>query len=188
MTPPPAAAASLDAHFLDSMRHILRASKKLGDGALAQLDAEQMAREPAPGVNSVAVIVQHMRGNMLSRWTDFLASDGEKPWRQRDAEFQQPDAPSREEILALWEEGWACVFRALDALKPEDLGRKVTIRGQEHTVVQAILRQIDHYGYHVGQIVLLARLFLGDGWKTLSIARGQSQAYTPKGLGGEPKS
>ena len=170
---------------LSSLRQIFRAIKATGDGALAQLSLEEMLRIPAPEMNSVATIVKHLRGNMLSRWTDFLTSDGEKTTRDRDGEFESP-ASTREEVLAQWEEGWACVLKALDALTPGDLARTVTIRGQAHSVVEAAHRQLQHYAYHVGQIVLLARWCRGTQWQTLSIARGKSKDYSPKGIGGEP--
>src|SRR5690606_34143011 len=127
---------------------------------------------------SIAVIVQHLHGNMLSRWTDFLDSDGEKPWRDRDGEFEPGDA-SRARVLELWNAGWDCTLRALDALGAEDLDRKVTIRGQELVALDAIHRQLSHYGYHVGQIVWIARARCGDAWQPLSIAKGASRAYRP---------
>src|SRR4051812_35178779 len=172
---------------LHSLRHIFRATKATGDGALAQLSLEELLRVPDPELNSVATIVRHLHGNMLSRWTDFLTSDGEKKWRDRDGEFETPTAGSRDDILRQWEEGWTCVLSALDGLTPADLSRTVTIRGQPHSVIEAAHRQLQHYSYHVGQIVLLARWCRGKQWQTLSIARGKSKEYTPKGLGGEPK-
>lgn len=171
---------------LDSLRQIFRAIKTTGDGALTQLSLEEMQRVPAPEMNSIAIIIKHLHGNMLSRWTDFLTSDGEKPGRDRDAEFEA-SATTREEILRQWEEGWACTLKALDELTPGDLVRTVTIRGQPHSVIEAAHRQLQHYSYHIGQIVMLARLSRGPKWQTLSIARGKSKEYTPKGLGGEPK-
>jgi len=174
------------AAVLKSLRQIFRAVKTMGEGALAQLSLEELQRIPAPEMNSIAIIVKHLHGNMLSRWTDFLTTDGEKPGRDRDAEFE-PSATTREEILRQWEEGWGCVLKALDALTPGDLIRTVTIRGQPHSVTEAVHRQLQHYSYHIGQIVLLARMSRGTQWKTLSIARGKSKEYTPKGLGGEPR-
>lgn len=171
---------------LDSIRHLYRSQKATGDGALAQLAEDQMLAARGEGCNSIAVLVRHMRGNMLSRWTGFPDADGEKPWRDRDAEFEQPDAATREEVLQWWEEGWTACFAALDALAAEDLGRTTSIRGQRHTVLEALLRQLHHYGYHTGQIVLLARWQAGGDWRTLSIARGASRDYSPTGRHGEP--
>lgn len=174
-------------HALDSARHVLFAPKRIGDGALAQCSLDDLAWEPEPGANSIATIVRHMHGNMISRFTDFLESDGEKPWRDRDGEFDAPPPATRDEVLAQWEEGWACVARALDPLTGADILRTITIRGQRHTVIEAIHRQVQHYGYHVGQIVLLARLRRGDAWQSLSIARGASKEYRPSGKGGEAR-
>ena len=173
--------------FLHSTRHIFRAMMKQGDATLAQLSLEEMQRVPAADLNSVAVIVQHLHGNMLSRWTDFLSSDGEKETRDRDGEFETRGFSSREDVLKLWEAGWACVFSAIDPLRTDDLKKTVTIRGQPHSVVEALQRQIQHYSYHIGQMVLLARVIKGAEWKTLSIARGASKIYKPSGLGGEPR-
>lgn len=177
----------LDAHVLESIKHMFRATKTTGDEALAQCTVEELLRLPGDAeTNSIAIIVGHLHGNMRSRWTDFLDSDGEKPWRDRDREFDPPSVATKADVLNLWEAGWQVVFAALDGLTPADLLREVLIRGQPHTVVQAAHRQLQHYAYHVGQIVLLARLFKGATWHTLSIARGHSQTYTPSGKGGEP--
>ncbi|MBK8341593.1 MAG: DUF1572 family protein [Flavobacteriales bacterium] len=131
---------------------------------------------PHQGNNSIAVIVKHLHGNMRSRWTDFLTSDGEKPWRQRDAEFEN-DLHDREELMARWSEGWSCLFNAIDPLTPEDLQRIALIRTEPHTVAQAITRQLAHVPYHVGQIVLLGKLFLGENFRSLSIPRGGSRSF-----------
>lgn len=173
--------------FLASTRRMFSAIQRTGDGALAQLSLEEMLRTlPDGDTNSIAVIVQHLHGNMLSRWTDFLTSDGEKPGRDRDAEFEPRTFSSREEILKLWVDGWSCVHNAVDALQPADLERTITIRAQPHTVIDAVHRQIQHYSYHAGQIVLLARWMKGSAWKTLTIARGKSRDYKPTGIAGEP--
>ena len=124
----------------------------------------------------MAVIMQHLAGNMRSRWTDFLTSDGEKSWRDRDGEFVDDNA-SREDLQRLWEQGWRSLFDALAGLSDSDLGKEVLIRGKPHTVIGAINRQIAHYGYHIGQIVLIARILAQDNWQTLSIPRGESEAY-----------
>jgi Protein of unknown function (DUF1572) len=151
--------------------------RSLGERAMAQVSDADLVRELDPGTNPIAVIVKHLAGNMRSRWTDFLTTDGEKPDRARDTEFEDPPR-TRAEIVALWNAGWACVEGALAPLEEADLARTVTIRGEPHSVAQAILRQIGHYAYHVGQIVLLARHFAGERWMSLSIPRGRSEAFT----------
>lgn len=166
--------------FLDSAMHRFRSTKELGDKALAQLDEADFLWRPGPESNSIAVIIQHLHGNMLSRWTDLLSSDGEKPWRERDAEFTEPAAADRAQLMALWEEGWVCLTRAIDGLAADDLALDVVIRGQSLSVLDAINRQLTHYSYHVGQIVYLARARKGDAWNTLSIARGASRQYAPR--------
>lgn len=168
--------AKSEAIFLESAMATFRSQKKLAERAIEQLNDDQLRRPLDANTNSVAVIMKHMAGNMLSRWTDFLTTDGEKTWRKRDGEFVD-DFGSRDEIMAVWERGWDCVFGALSALTPEDLTRTVRIRGKPHTVFLAIHRHLDHYGYHVGQIVLVARVLAGDKWTTLSIPRGQSEEY-----------
>ncbi|MBB6675411.1 DUF1572 family protein [Cohnella nanjingensis] len=167
---------SLAAHLLASSILTFKSMKKLGDGALRQLDDAGIRWTPAPESNSVAVIVKHVAGNMASRWTDFLATDGEKPDRNRDEEFME-DAEGHADIVAQWERGWAILFGALESLAPEDVHGTVTIRGEAHSVVEAIHRQISHYGGHVGQIVYAAKAYRADGWETLSIPRGQSQTF-----------
>ena len=165
-----------DAHLLEICIARFRGLKLLADKALAQVEDEQLHEVPAPDTNSIAVIMKHMAGNMRSRWTDFLTSDGEKPWRKRDREFEETGR-SREEVEADWESGWACLFSALEGLGPEDLGRQVTIRTEPHSVIEALLRQLSHYGYHVGQIVYVAHMLRGEGWETLSVARGASEGF-----------
>ena len=152
-------------------------TKLLADRAIAQLSDDQLHARLDDEANSVAVLMQHMAGNMRSRWTDFLTSDGEKPWRQRDAEFDPP-LLSRAELLASWENGWGTLFGALDGLTDDDLPRTVTIRGEAQAVLAALARQLVHYAGHAYQIVLLAKHLQGRAWTTLSIARGQSSAYT----------
>lgn len=170
--------------YAEDARAIFRQYKKLGDAAIAQVADADLTRTLDPEMNSIAVIVKHMAGNMLSRWTDFLTSDGEKPTRNRDAEFEAPPA-TRAELLALWERGWACLFAALDPLTDTDLARTVTIRGEAHSVMQAINRQVAHYSCHCGQIILLAKHFQSSSWKTLSVARKQSDEFNRKVLAGE---
>ena len=168
----------LATEFLDSILKRFENLKELGDGALAQLGNADVVYTPDPEANSIAVTVQHLRGNMLSRWTDFLSSDGDKPWRDRDGEFE-PRTSTHAETFARWEEGWACTLSTLRALQPDELLKTVTIRGMPLLVLDAIHRQLGHYGYHVGQIVQLAKIRRGAKWNTLSIARGASGKYIP---------
>lgn len=156
----------------------MRALKQQADGAIAQLDEEELLRQLDTEANSVAVIMRHVSGNMRSRWTDFLTSDGEKPDRHRDGEFEAPPTPTREALLEEWEDAWALTLRTIGALAPEDLQRTITIRGEPHSVLRAIERQTRHYAGHVGQIVLLAKHWRGAAWRTLSIPRGKSAGYS----------
>ena len=156
---------------------VFRSQKDLAEGAIRQTSDEDLRRALDPHTNSIAVIMKHMGGNMLSRWTDFLTSDGEKPDRHRDGEFID-DFADRAEILAYWEKGWSRLFETMNALSDADLLKTITIRGEPHHVLDAIQRQISHYGYHVGQIVLIARHLKGDGdWKVLTIPRGGSEQF-----------
>ena len=168
--------------YIDEAFRSLRGHKRLADGAIAQLNDEQFFAAPDPESNSVAIIVKHMAGNMRSRFTDFLTSDGEKPDRNRDSEFVISGAVGREQALRAWEHGWQLVFDALNSLQPEDLERTVIIRGEPHSVLQAINRQVAHYAYHIGQIVFLAKHWKGADWKTLSIPKGQSEQVNAKML------
>jgi hypothetical protein len=163
--------------YLASARKRFEEYKGLGEKTMAQLRESEWNWQPEPASNSIAIIVQHLHGNMRSRWTNFLTEDGEKEWRQRDTEFEA--APlSPEEIRARWEEGWSVLFEALDSLKPEDLARNVFVRSQPLSVVDAINRQLAHYSYHVGQIVQIGKWLRGSDWQTLSIAKGQSKQFT----------
>lgn len=166
--------------YLDEAFRSLRGHKRMADVAMAQLSDEQFFAMLSQESNSVAIIVKHMAGNMRSRFTDFLTSDGEKPDRHRDQEFELSSRTTRAEIMRWWESGWACVFSAIEALRPEDVQRTITIRGEPHTVLQALNRQVAHYAYHVGQIVFLAKHFRSQGWKSLSIPRGQSEEFNRK--------
>jgi len=162
--------------YLTDSLELFRHYKKLAEAAIAQVTDQQLVTVLDSEMNSIAVIVKHMAGNMRSRWTDFLTSDGEKPDRQRDGEFVDPPA-TREALLAVWEEGWRRTFSALEPLSTEDLERSVTIRGEAHSVMQAINRQIAHYAYHCGQIVLLAKHFRHEDWQSLSIPRKKSAEF-----------
>ena len=164
-------------HYLEEARRQLRGHKRMGEGALSQLRDEDFFVTLDPESNSVAILVKHLAGNMRSRFTDFLTSDGEKADRFRDREFELTGATTRADVMKWWEEGWSCVFGALDPLKPEDVMRTVTIRGEPHTVLQAINRQIAHYAQHIGQIVFLAKHLRSSEWKTLSIPRGKSEEF-----------
>ncbi|HEY0976305.1 MAG TPA: DUF1572 family protein [Flavobacteriales bacterium] len=162
--------------LLTSARAEFQRYRQLGEDTFAQLTDEMLFRIPAPGSNSIAVIVKHMHGNMLSRWTDFLTTDGEKPWRERDAEFEN-DLNGRAELMDRWNAGWECLFTALAPLTPSDLERMVVIRREPHTVAQAIVRQLAHLPYHVGQIVVLGKLFTGEEFRSLSIPKGGTKAF-----------
>ncbi len=150
--------------------------KQLGEKALAQIDDKELTWQANEDSNSIVTIVKHMWGNMLSRWTDFLTTDGEKPWRQRDAEFEQ-EVLDREALMKKWSDGWQCVFNALDSITDADLERIIYIRNEGHTILEAINRQIAHYSYHVGQIVYISKLRSKEGWKSLSIPRNKSDEY-----------
>jgi hypothetical protein len=168
---------SLATHYLQDSIASLRAYKKLADKAIDQLkDAEFFLTLDEEG-NSVAVIMKHMAGNMFSRWTDFLTTDGEKPDRNRDLEFVIEANAGKEDVVGYWEKGWQRVFEALEPLQAEDLGKTVLIRGEEHTVIQAINRQLMHYANHIGQIVFLAKHFRSSEWKSLSIPRNRSAKF-----------
>jgi hypothetical protein len=170
-------AEDVAASFLDDIRHMMRNYRSMGEKAMAQLDAGQVFVTLDPESNSVALIVKHLAGNMRSRFTDFLTTDGEKPDRDRDAEFELGTGTTRAEVEEWWRRGWEVVFGALDALRPEHVLATVTIRGESLTVMQALNRQATHYAYHVGQIVFLAKHLRGQAWTSLSIPRGQSRAH-----------
>jgi hypothetical protein len=166
---------NLAQHYLENVIAEFRSLKKLGDRAMEQLDDEQFFVTLDAESNSVAIIVKHLAGNMRSRWVDFLTSDGEKPDRNRDQEFVIDANTKRAEVIEWWERGWRDVFDAIEPLRPEDVMRTVTIRQEQHTVLQAIGRQLGHYASHVGQIVFLAKHLKSSEWKTLSVPRGQSE-------------
>ncbi len=165
--------------YLRDSLTLLRYYKALGDRALAQVTDEQLTATLDEEMNSIAIVAKHLAGNMRSRWTDFLTSDGEKSDRNRDTEFDDPPR-TRADLLGLWEAGWACVFNALEPLTEADLQRTVTIRGEAHSAMQAINRQLAHYAYHIGQIVMLAKHFQGHAWKSLSVPRRQSAEFNQK--------
>jgi hypothetical protein len=167
---------NLGTAMLEGSTASFRANKGWPDKAIDQLDDTKLRMSLTESTNSIAVIMKHVAGNLLSRWTDFLTTDGEKPWRNRDNEFVDSFS-GREELLAYWERGWNRLFDTLQALRPDDLLKTVTIRGEPHSVPLAIERSLAHYGYHVGQIVMIARILAGDQWQTITIPRGGSQSY-----------
>lgn len=167
---------NLENTYLQSVKKRLFYYKELGDKTFEQLTDADFHFMPDSESNSIAVIIQHMAGNMLSRFTDFLTTDGEKEWRNRDTEFEIKNQ-SKQELLALWEKGWACVSEALNSLKEEDLMKTITIRSEPLMVIDAINRQLAHYPYHVGQMVYLGRMIKKENWKNLSIPKGQSQQF-----------
>jgi len=170
--------------YVEDAKAIFRQYKKLAEGAMAQVTDEGLLANLDPEMNCIAQIVKHMAGNMRSRWTDFLTTDGEKPTRNRDSEFEQPPV-SRAELMALWEEGWSCVFSAIEPLTDADLARTVTIRGEAHSVMQAINRQVAHYASHCGQIIFMAKHLQSANWKCLSVPRKKSAEFNQKVLAGE---
>jgi hypothetical protein len=168
----------LASRYLVDLVRTFRNYKALGDGALSQVSDADLHTLVDPDANSIAVIVKHLAGNLRSRFTDFLTSDGEKPARDRDAEFEMPAQASREEIVRWWEEAWAIALGSVESLTADDLQKTVTIRGEPFLVIEAINRLTNHAAYHVGQIALLAKHFSGPRWKTLSIPKGQSKLAT----------
>ena len=167
-------------HYLADALKTFRDYKKLAEGAFAQISDEDFFKTLDEESNSIAVNMKHMAGNMISRWTDFLTTDGEKPERDRDIEFVMLPGTTKEDMLTYWERGWKCAFAAVEPLQPDDLMRTITIRGQQHTVIQAIDRQLAHYAYHVGQIVFLAKHFKSSEWKSLSVPRNKSAEFNAR--------
>lgn len=170
--------------YIEDSLSLFRYYKKLSEGAMEQLSDEQLFTALDEEMNSIAIIVKHMAGNMRSRWTDFLTSDGEKSDRNRDTEFVAPPA-TRAELMRVWNDGWERIFQALEPLSDADLEREVFIRSEPHSVMQAVNRQIAHYAYHCGQIVFLAKHLKGNNWKTLSVPRNRSAEFNRKVLAGE---
>lgn len=163
-------------NYLEGVKKQFEYYKLLGDKTFAQVNDEQLFWQYNDESNSIAIIVKHLWGNMLSRWTDFLTSDGEKEWRKRDAEFDA-DIKTREELYEKWEEGWTCLFHAINPLTEDDLSKEIYIRNQGHSVVEAINRQLAHYSYHVGQIVFIGKMAQSEEWKSLSIPKGGSKSF-----------
>jgi hypothetical protein len=177
-------ALEFTASYMKDAISLFRYYKGLGDRAIAQAPDASLAATLDRESNSIAIIVKHLSGNMVSRWTDFLTSDGEKPTRNRDGEFETPPQ-TRAELIALWESGWKCAFDALGALTDENLAQTIYIRTEAHSVMQAINRNLTHCAYHVGQIVFLAKHFAGDKWNTLTVPRGRSTDFNARVAKGE---
>lgn len=170
-------------NYLHSCIKEFKGIKTLGDKSFSQIKDEDFFKSPDTESNSIAVIVRHLSGNMISRWTDFLTTDGEKPDRNRDEEFEKLFYTDKDDIIARWEKGWNCLFDALESLNESDLIKTVFIRNQKHTVTEAINRQLTHYAYHIGQIVYLAKHFMSANWKSLSIPIGKSDEFNKKLMG-----
>ena len=171
------------AKYLETTRKVFLQYKRMAEAAMGQLSDEQISWSPSPESNSIAVIVKHLWGNMLSRWTDFLTTDGEKDFRDRDSEFVATDISNRTVLMEKWEEGWECFTDTLNSLKPGDLERIIKIRNEDHTVTEALQRQLAHYSSHIGQIVYLAKMQKDKDWKTLSIPKGQSKQFNANMMG-----
>lgn len=170
--------------YLEDSIGLFRYYKQLAERAIAQVTDEQMHASLDESANSIAIVVRHMAGNMKSRWTELLTTDGEKSWRDRDSEFVAPPR-GRRAVMQLWEDGWNTLFQALLSLCEADLSRKITIRGEAHSVMQAINRQMAHSGYHCGQIVLLAKHFQHESWQPLTVPKGKSAEFNAKVRAGE---
>ena len=168
--------------YIDSVKNQFKQYKTMAEKAIDQVPDDKIDWQYNPETNSIAIIVKHLAGNMRSRFTDFYTSDGEKKWRNRDSEFEN-EKLSREKLKALWDEGWDCLFQVLNGLSAADLSKVIVIRNEEHTVVEAINRQLTHYASHIGQIIFIAKMIQDNQWKTLSIPRNKSQEFnTKKGL------
>jgi hypothetical protein len=178
---------NLPAEFLSAILNAFEANKRMADRAVEQVPEDKLHIALDANTNSIAVIMKHVAGNLLSRWTDFLSTDGEKPWRNRDSEFVDTFG-SRAELLEFWERGWDCLRKTLQSLKGEDLEKTITIRGEPHTVPQALERSLGHTCYHIGQIVLVARIHAGEKWNTLTIPRGSSEQFNQTHWGQKGKS
>ena len=163
-------------NYIESVKKQFKYYKLLGDKTFEQLGEGDLFESFDKEVNSIAIIVNHMQGNMLSRWTDFLVADGEKEWRNRDLEFE-PVITTRQELISKWNQGWNCLFKALDAINDSNFNRTIYIRNQQHTIVEAVNRQMMHYAYHIGQIVYIGTLIRGDSWISLSVPKGRSEEF-----------
>jgi hypothetical protein len=169
----------IETQYIQSAKNQFLQYKSLAEKAIAQVPDDKINWQYNPETNSISIIVKHLSGNMLSRFTDFLTTDGEKKWRNRDGEFEI-EGLTKDQLMEAWNKGWTCLFSALDGLSPEDLSKKVWIRNEEHTVMEAINRQLTHYASHVGQIIYIAKMICDQDWKTLTIARKASAAFNTK--------
>lgn len=163
--------------YLDSINKQFEYYKMLGEKTFEQIHEEKLFWQPNKSSNSISMIVQHLNGNMLSRWTEFLSTDGEKEWRKRDEEFDN-DINNKSDLMSKWNEGWECLLHAINSLTEEDLEKEVYIRNMGHTVIEAINRQLAHYSYHIGQLVFIGKIIQNEHWDSLSIPKGKSKAYT----------
>ncbi len=163
-------------NYIESVKKQFEHYKLLGEKTFNQLNEKELFESYSEESNSIAIIVNHIQGNMKSRWTDFLTSDGEKEWRNRDSEFE-PILKTREELLTTWNQGWKCLFDALNSINDSNFDTEVYIRNQKHTIIEAINRQMMHYAYHIGQIVYVGTLMKGTDWKSLSVPKGKSQEF-----------
>jgi hypothetical protein len=177
---------AINNNYLTSTKKLFRYYKTVGDAVLERADDEGLHWQYNADTNSIAVIVQHISGNSLSRWSDFLKSDGEKEWRDRDAEFEDATM-SKAELCDLWERGWQCLFDAIDPLNEDDLSKTVYIRNEGHSVLEAMNRQLAHLPYHVGQMVFAGKMLATEGWKSLTIPKGQSQTYNQNKFASDKK-
>jgi hypothetical protein len=176
----------MSGNYLPNVIRQFERYKKLGEGAMKQLSEDELYWQFNEASNNIAIIVKHLRGNMLSRWTDFLTSDGEKPWRTRDTEFEITKE-SGNVVLGVWEEGWTCLLSSIGTLSASDLERQVFIRKEPHTVIEAIDRQLAHVAYHVGQIIYIGKMLRGNAWESLSIPKGKSDEYNKQDKTGSGK-
>src|SRR5690625_310625 len=172
---------NLGNEYLEIMQKKLESNKRLGNNTISQLTEKDIHRKLNEASNSIAIIAKHLSGNMISRWSDFLTSDGEKASRNRDQEFED-DIPTKQEMIIIWEKGWKTLLDTLNGLESQDLLKNITIRGEKHTVLEAIERQMAHYAYHVGQIVYIGKQLKGENWETLSIPKGKSEEYLQQKL------
>ncbi len=169
----------ISSEYLEGIQKQFAYYKSLGEKTIDQLPEEKLFWQYNNESNSIAIIVKHLWGNMKSRWTDFLTTDGEKEWRQRDAEFDN-NITSKEELLTKWNDGWRCLFEALESINQNNFNQPIYIRNIEHSITEAINRQLAHYSYHIGQIVFLGKIIVGEQWQSLSIPKGKSTAYNQK--------
>ena len=169
-------------NYLNNVHNQFKYYKRLGDRTFAQLKDEDLFWVSDEDANSIAILVNHLSGNMISRWTDFLTTDGEKSFRHRDAEFQET-IKSREQLLSRWEKGWDCLFKAIESINESNFESSIYIRNQKHTITEAVNRQMMHYAYHIGQIVFIGRMLKGGNWESLSIPKGKSKEYNSDKFG-----